>query len=83
RTAQALGGVLRDCPASFARIGTDQKECVGLSANVEQARTRLTAALADDLYGVWRSRDGQRSVYNWVRTPGGYVYLRLQPDPEG
>lgn len=83
RAAQVLGGVLRDCPTSFTRIGSPQKRCVGLSADVEQARTRLTAALPDDLYGVWRSRDGQRSVYNWVRTPGGYVYVRLQPDPEG
>lgn len=83
RAAQALDGVLRGCPASFARVGTPGKRCVGVAGTVEEARTRLGAALGDDLYGVWRSRDEQRSVYNWVRTPGGYVYLRLQPDPEG
>ncbi|MBB5234630.1 peptidoglycan-binding domain-containing protein [Deinococcus budaensis] len=83
RAAQALDGVLRDCPASFARIGTPQKKCVGVGGTVEQARARLGTALGADLYGVWRSRDEQRSVYNWVRAPGGYVYLRLQPDPDG
>lgn len=83
RAAQALDGVLRGCPASFSRVGTAQKKCVGVRGTVEEARTRLGTALGGDLYGVWRSRDEQRSVYNWVRTPGGYVYLRLQPDPEG
>jgi hypothetical protein len=83
RTAQTLGGVLRDCPASFAGIGTPEKQCVGLGEGVEAARVNLNSALADDLYGVWRSRDGQRSVYNWLKTSGGYVYLRLQPDPDG
>lgn len=83
RAAQALDGVLRDCPASFSRIGTPQKKCVGASGSVEQVRARLGTALGADLYGVWRSRDEQRSVYNWVQTPGGYIYLRLQPDPDG
>lgn len=83
RTAQVLGGVLRNCPASFASIGSAQKRCVGTGNSVEQARVQLETALGADLYGVWRSRDGQRSVYNWLRTPDGYVYLRLQPDPEG
>ncbi|EYB68104.1 peptidoglycan binding domain-containing protein [Deinococcus phoenicis] len=83
RTAQALDGVLRNCPPSFTRIGSPQKKCVGAGGTVEQARTKLSAALGGELYGVWRSRDDQRSVYNWLRTPGGYVYLRLQPDPEG
>lgn len=83
RAAGVVDGVLRNCPAGFARIGTPEKRCVGASGTVEQVRTRLGAALEADLYGVWRSRDGQRSVYNWLRTPGGYVYLRVQPDPEG
>lgn len=83
RTAQLLDGVLRDCPASFAAVGTGQKKCVGVSVSVEQARVKLGAGLGGELYGVWRSRDGQRSVYNWLKGPGGYIYLRLQPDPEG
>ncbi|MEF2279563.1 peptidoglycan-binding domain-containing protein [Deinococcus sp. YIM 134068] len=83
RTAQALNGVLRNCPASFAGIGTTDKKCVGVSGTVEAVRVRLGEAVGDDLYGVWRSRDEQRSVYNWLRTPGGYVYIRLQPDPDG
>lgn len=83
RTARVLDGVLRSCPASFARVGSAQKQCVGVDRSVESARTRLGLALGTDLYGVWRSRDDQRSVYNWVRTPGGYVYLRVQPDPGG
>lgn len=83
RTAQVLDGVLRNCPASFSAIGSAGKKCVGVSLSVEQTRTRLGASLGGDLYGVWRSRDEQRSVYNWVKTSGGYVYLRLQPDPEG
>ncbi|GGO20919.1 peptidoglycan-binding domain-containing protein [Deinococcus humi] len=83
RTAQTLGGVLRDCPASFARIGFPEKRCVGVGDTVEVARAGLNSAMANDLYGVWRSRDGQRSVYNWLKTAGGYIYLRLQPDPDG
>ncbi len=83
RTAQTLGGVLRDCPASFAGIGFPEKRCVGVGDTVEAARVTLNSALANDLYGVWRSRDAQRSVYNWLKTAGGYIYLRLQPDPEG
>ncbi|QFP78041.1 peptidoglycan-binding protein [Deinococcus sp. AJ005] len=83
QTAQTLGGVLRDCPSSFAGIGLPEKQCVGVSDGVEDARLKLNAALADDLYSVWRSRDEQRSVYNWLKTAGGYVYLRLQPDPDG
>lgn len=83
QTAQTLGGVLRDCPASFAAVGFPEKQCVGVGETVEAARVALNAALADDLYGVWRSRDSQRSVYNWLKTAGGYVYLRLQPDPDG
>lgn len=83
RVAQTLDGVLRNCPASFAKVGTDTKRCVGSSLNVEQVRVKLGSALGDELYGVWRSRDEQRSVYNWVRTPAGYVYLRLQADPDG
>ncbi|MDL2342708.1 peptidoglycan-binding domain-containing protein [Deinococcus sp. MIMF12] len=83
RAAGALDGVLRTCPASFARVGTPDKQCVGAGGSVEALRGKLSAALGDDLYGVWRSRDSQRSVYNWVRTTGGYVYLRVQPDPEG
>ncbi|CAM3517498.1 peptidoglycan-binding domain-containing protein [Deinococcus frigens] len=83
QSAQMLGGVLRDCPTSFAGIGTPEKQCVGVGNTVEDARLKLSAALPKELYGVWRSRDGQRSVYNWLRTAGGYVYLRLQPDPNG
>lgn len=83
RAAGVVDGVLRNCPAGFAKIGTPEKKCVGASGTVEEVRVKLGAALEGELYGVWRSRDGQRSVYNWVRTPGGYVYLRVQPDPEG
>ncbi|ASN79822.1 peptidoglycan-binding domain-containing protein [Deinococcus ficus] len=83
RVAQALDGVVRNCPAAYAKIGTAAKRCVGAPSTTEQTRMKLTAALKDDLHGVWRSRDEQRSVYNWLRTPGGFVYLRLQPDPDG
>lgn len=83
RAAAALNGVLRNCPASFEAIGTPGKQCVGAPGTTEQVRQTLTATLKDDLYGVWRSRDEQRSVFNWLETPGGFVYLRLQPDPDG
>lgn len=82
RVAGVLDGVLRGCPASFAGVGTGAKRCVGAGASVEAARAGLSAALRADLHGVWRSRDDQRSVYNWLGTPGGYVYLRVQPDPQ-
>ncbi|MFC6661475.1 peptidoglycan-binding domain-containing protein [Deinococcus multiflagellatus] len=75
--------MLRNCPASFQAIGTPTKQCVGVTRTVEQTRVALTAALGEELYGVWRSKDDQRSVYNWLKTSGGTVYLRLQPDPEG
>lgn len=83
RAAQVLDGVLRDCPASFVKIGSEAKRCVGAASTVEEVRVTLGAALSGDLYGVWRSRDGQVSVFNWARTPAGYVYLRVQPDPDG
>lgn len=83
RVASKIDGVLRDCPASYAKIGTRDKKCVGAALTVEQVRSRLSATVGSDLQGVWRSRDSQRSVYNWLETPGGYVYVRLQADPDG
>ncbi|THF83624.1 peptidoglycan-binding protein [Deinococcus sp. KSM4-11] len=83
RAAQALDGVLRSCPASFSKIGTDAKACVGVGGTVEEVRVTLGAAFSGELYGVWRSRDGQVSVFNWVATTAGHVYLRVQPDPDG
>lgn len=83
RAAQVLDGVLRDCPASFVKIGSEAKRCVGAASTVEEVRVTLGAALSGDLYGVWRSRYGQVSVFNWTKTPAGYVYLRVQPDPDG
>lgn len=83
RVASKIDGVLRDCPAGYAKVGTRDKKCVGASLTVEQVRSKLSATLGNTLQGVWRSRDSQRSVYNWLETPGGYVYLRLQADPDG
>lgn len=83
RVTEALGGVLRTCPTSFAKIGSPDKRCVGTGENMETVRGKLSSALGKDLYGVWLSKDEQRTVYNWVNTAGGYVYLRLQPDPDG
>ncbi len=83
RAAQALDGVLRSCPASFSKIGTQAKACVGVGGTVEDVRMALGAAFSGELYGVWRSRDGQVSVFNWVAVTAGHVYLRVQPDPEG
>ncbi|UQN07513.1 peptidoglycan-binding domain-containing protein [Deinococcus sp. QL22] len=83
RLAGVLDGVLRNCPTSFAKIGTNLKACVGTGGSVESVRMKLVAELEADLYGVWRSRDEQRSVFNWLKTPAGFVYVRLQPDPDG
>ncbi|THF70769.1 peptidoglycan-binding protein [Deinococcus sp. Arct2-2] len=83
RLASVLNGVLRNCPTSFAKIGTNLKACVGTGGTVENVRMKLVAELQADLYGVWRSRDEQRSVFNWLKTPAGFVYVRLQPDPDG
>lgn len=83
RLAGVLDGVLRNCPTSFAKIGTPLKACVGTGGTVENVRMKLVAELEPDLYGVWRSRDEQRSVFNWLKTPAGFVYVRLQPDPDG
>ncbi|MFB9991689.1 peptidoglycan-binding protein [Deinococcus oregonensis] len=83
RLAGVLDGVLRNCPTSFAKIGTSLKACVGAGGTVENVRMKLVAELETDLYGVWRSRDEQRSVFNWLKTPAGFVYVRLQPDPDG
>lgn len=83
RVAGVLDGVVRNCPGNFAQIGTPQKKCVGVGVTVEASRVKLGAALGRDLFGVWRSRDEQRSVFNWLRVGQDYVFVRLQPDPEG
>ncbi|GGM09739.1 peptidoglycan-binding domain-containing protein [Deinococcus aerophilus] len=83
RVAGVLDGVVRNCPDNFAQIGTSQKKCVGVGITVEASRVKLGAALGADLFGVWRSRDEQRSVFNWLRVGQDHVFVRLQPDPEG
>ncbi|TSA87253.1 peptidoglycan-binding protein [Deinococcus detaillensis] len=80
RVAQAFDGVLRNCPAAYGTIGTPDKRCVGVQGDVETVRSSLSSALGSDLYGVWRSRDDQRTVFNWVKMPGGTVYLRVASD---
>ena len=80
RLAQAMNGVLRNCPAAYAKVGTPDKRCVGVSGDVETVREQLGTALGSDLFGVWRSRDDQRTVFNWVKLPSGAVYLRIAPD---
>lgn len=81
RVASVLDGVLKNCPADFSSIGTAGKRCIGVpSSDIESLRQKLTPALGRDLYGVWRSRDDQRSVFNWLLMPSGPVYLRLEPD---
>ena len=80
RLAQELNGVLRNCPASYASIGTPDKRCVGLSGDVDTVRGQLSALIGGDLFGVWRSRDDQRTVFNWIKTPSGTVYLRIAKD---
>ena len=81
RLAGVLDGVLRNCPAAYAAVGTPGKRCLGLSGDVEAVRSQLGTALGDDLYGVWRSRDDQRTVFNWIKVPSGTVYLRVAADP--
>ncbi len=80
RLAQELNGVLRNCPAAYASVGTPDKRCVGVSSDVETVRGQIGASLGSDLYGVWRSRDDQRTVFNWIKMPSGSVYLRVAPD---
>ncbi len=80
RLTQALSGVLRNCPAAYARVGTPGKRCVGVTGDVETVRGQLGTALGDELFGVWRSRDDQRTVFNWIKMPSGSVYLRIAPD---
>ena len=80
RLTQAMSGVLRNCPAAYARVGTPGKRCVGVSGDVETVRGQLGTALGDELFGVWRSRDDQRTVFNWIKMPSGSVYLRIAPD---
>ncbi|AWN24631.1 peptidoglycan-binding protein [Deinococcus irradiatisoli] len=83
RLAQELDGVLRNCPAAYVSIGTPDKRCVGVAGDVETVRQHLGAALGSDLYGVWRSRDDQRTVFNWIKMPSGTVYLRVAADEAG
>lgn len=80
KVAETLDGVLRNCPAAYAAIGTPGKRCVGAAGDVETVRSRLGAALGADLHGVWRSRDDQRTVFNWIKMPSGTVYLRIASD---
>lgn len=83
RLATLLDGVLRNCPSDFAAIGTPDKRCVGVSGSVEDLRQRLNTAYSGQWYGAWRSRDDQRTVYNWLMTPSGPIYLRLEPADAG
>jgi len=80
KVAETLDGVLRNCPAAYAPIGTPGKRCVGVAGDVETVRAQLGADLGADLYGVWRSRDDQRTVFNWLKMPSGTVYLRIASD---
>ncbi len=80
KVAETLDGVLRNCPAAYTPIGTPGKRCVGVAGEVETVRAQLGAALGADLYGVWRSRDDQRTVFNWLKMPSGTVYLRVAGD---
>lgn len=80
RVASELDGVLRNCPNSFDTVGTPNKRCVGVSSDVDSLRQKLTGTLKKELYGVWRSRDNQHSVFNWLMMPSGPVYLRLAPE---
>ena len=83
RVAGALDGVLRNCPSAYAVIGTPDKRCVGVSGDVETVRELIAAQLSGDLLGVWRSRDDQRTVFNWLKMPSGSVYLRIASDAAG
>ena len=80
KVAETLDGVLRNCPAAYAAVGTPGKRCVGVAGDVETVRAQLGADLGADLYGVWRSRDDQRTVFNWFKMPSGTVYLRIASD---
>jgi Putative peptidoglycan binding domain len=80
RLAGALDGVLRNCPAAYAAVGTPGKRCLGVTGDVDTVRAQLSGALDGELYGVWRSRDDQRTVFNWIRVPSGTVYLRVAAD---
>ena len=80
RIASVLNGVLRNCPVAYAAIGTPDKRCVGVSGDVETVREQVAAQLSGELFGVWRSRDDQRTVFNWLKMPSGSVYLRIASD---
>ena len=80
KVAETLDGVLRNCPAAYTPIGTPGKRCVGVAGDVETVRAQLGTDLGADLYGVWRSRDDQRTVFNWLKMPSGTVYLRIASD---
>ena len=80
--ALRLDGVILNCPPPFQNYGSAGRRCVSTDLDAPSAR-RLLSASSLDLFGAWRSTDNPNYVYNWARSPSGYVSIILVPDRSG
>ncbi|ADV67748.1 peptidoglycan-binding domain-containing protein [Deinococcus maricopensis] len=79
QVASTLDGVILPCPASLKNYGSADKRCIGADDGVDVVRRTLSSANLS-LYGAWRSQTNTSYVYNWVKTPNGYVNVTVGPD---
>ncbi|SEJ12279.1 Putative peptidoglycan binding domain-containing protein [Deinococcus reticulitermitis] len=80
--ALAVDGVIRSCPAPV-RSAAPSALCVATDLDMTGTRRALSAASSGlKFYGAWRSDSDGGRVYNWIRTPGGYVNVGVLPDTE-
>lgn len=80
--ALAVDGVIRACPPPV-RSAAPSALCVASDLDMAGTRRALSAASAGlKFYGAWRSDSDGGRVYNWIRTPGGYVNVGVLPDTE-
>ena len=80
--ALRLDGVMLNCPVPFQNYGSAGRRCVSTDVNASSAR-RLLSDSSLNLFGAWRSTTDLNYVYNWTKTPSGYVSIILAPDRSG
>lgn len=83
RVASALDGVISPCPSTWQAAGSGQKRCVRADDGPDAVRRALTRSSTVDLYGAWRSQSNPNYLYNWARTPNGFVSILVAPSAPG
>lgn len=83
RVASTLDGVISPCPSTWQAAGSGQKRCVRADDAPDAVRRALTRTSAVELYGAWRSQSNPNYLYNWARTPNGFVSILVAPSAPG